>query len=117
MLSLTLRILLVLMSILTFIYMIRKLRKEQLQTLDMLFWTLFAMTILIMSLFPEFVVACTDYIGVQSSVNFVYLVIFFFLIIRIFLLNVRVSKLETKLNEYVINMAVKSCDEKEQKNE
>ena len=75
--------------------------------MDTLFWSLFSLTILIMSLFPELVIQCTIFLGVQSPVNFVYLVIIFFLILRIFLLNVRVCKLELKLNEYIEKMAVR----------
>ena len=105
--STILRVLLLLVSICTFLYMIRKLRKEQMQTLDTLFWAVFSVTILIMSVFSDFVIKCTEYLGVQSAVNFVYLVIIFFLILRIFLLNVRVCKLELKLNEYIEIMAVR----------
>ena len=105
--SIVMRVLLIVISVCTFAYMIRKLRKVQMQTMDTFFWTLFSFTILIMSLFPELVIKCTEYVGAQSAVNFVYLVIFFFLILRIFLLNVRVCELELKLNEYVEKMAVR----------
>lgn len=111
--SLIMRTLLIVVSICTFFYVIRKLRKAQMQTLDTLFWTIFSLTILIMSLFPELVIKCTKYLEVQSAVNFVYLVIIFFLILRIFLLNVRVCKLELKLNEYVEKMAVRKNIEEE----
>ena len=104
--SLIMRILLIVVSVCTFLYMIRKLRKAQMQTLDTLFWTLFSLTILLMSIFSDFVIKCAEYLGVQSAVNFVYLVMIFFLILRLFLLNVRICKLELKLNEYVEKMAV-----------
>lgn len=106
--SIVLRLLLIVASILTFLYMIRKLRKEQLETMDTLFWTIFVLTIMIMSLFPDIIIKCTEYLGVQSPVNFVFLVIIFFCIIRIFLLNVRICRLEQKLREYIEKMAVRS---------
>lgn len=115
--SLVMRALLIVVSVCTFMYMIRKLRKSQMQTMDTLFWTLFSLTILIISLFSNFVIKCTAYLGVQSPVNFVYLVIIFFLILRIFLLNVRICKLELKLNEYVEKMAVRKNLEKEDAHE
>lgn len=112
--SIVMRILLIVVSTCTFAYMIRKLRKAQMQTMDTLFWTLFSLTILIMSLFPELVIKCSIYFGVQSAVNFVYLIIIFFLILRIFVLNVRICKLELKLNEYIEIMAVrKNLEERE----
>ena len=111
--SYILRILLIVISICTFFYVVRKLRKEHMQTMDTVFWSIFSLTILMMSLFPKLVVKCTEYLGVQSAVNFVYLVIIFFLIIRIFILNVRISKLELKLNEYIEIMSVrKNFEEK-----
>lgn len=115
--SLVMRALLIVVSICTFLYMIRKLRKAQLQTMDTLFWTFFSLTILIMSLFSELVIKCTESLGVQSAVNFVYLVIIFFLILRVFLLNVRVCKLEQKLNEYIEKMAVRKNLEEKDSNE
>lgn len=104
--SIIIRILLILVSTCMLLYMIRKLRKEQMQLLDTLFWTVFSFIIFLMSIFSQFVIECTQYLGIVSPVNFVYLVIIFFLILRIFMLNVRVCKLELKLNEYVEKIAV-----------
>lgn len=115
--SLTMRVLLIVVSVGTFLYVIRKLRKSQMQTMDTLFWTLFALTVLIMSIFSNFVISCTQLLGVKSAVNFVYLVIIFFLILRIFSLNVRVCSLELKLNEYIEKMAVRRNIEDKVKNE
>jgi len=111
--SAIMRILLVFVSVIAFVYMIRKIRKSQLQALDILFWALFSITILLMSIFPDIVIKCTGYLQVQSPVNFVYLVIIFFLILRVFLLNVRICRLELQLNEYIEKTSVNDKIRKE----
>lgn len=87
--------------------MIRKLRKEQLQILDTLFWFLFIVAILLMSIFPEGVMLLAEIIGVQSAVNFVFLIIIFFLFLKCFWLTVRVSRLEASLQRFVEEYAVR----------
>lgn len=102
-----LRFLLFMVSIFTFLYIVRKLRKEQLQILDTLFWFVFIVVILLMSIFPKGVMFLTEIIGVQSSVNFVFLVIIFFLFIRCFLLTIRVYRLENNFQRFVEEYAVR----------
>ena len=76
------------------------------QIADVLFWIVFATALIFMSVFPEAVAWFTDVVGVQSPVNFVYLVVIFLMIVRCFALSVKVSSLEAKLNDLVEDIAV-----------
>ncbi|MBO6066422.1 MAG: DUF2304 domain-containing protein [Lachnospiraceae bacterium] len=104
--SLPLRVMLIVASILTGFYIREKLKKSQMQIADVLFWLFFAVALIFMSIFPEAVEWFTDLLGVQSPVNFVFLVVIFLVIIRCFALSVKVSHLEAKLDGLVEDVAV-----------
>ena len=76
------------------------------QIADVLFWLLFAVVLIVMSVFPEAVAWFTELVGVQSPVNFVFLVVIFLLIVRCFSLSVKVSSLEAKLENLVEDVSV-----------
>lgn len=108
-----LRILLIVASVATGFYIRRKLKKSQMQIADVLFWFLFAMILIFMSVFPEAVEWLTELLGVVSPVNFVFLVVIFLLIVRCFSLSVKVSGLEAKLNNLVEEFGVSRVEEPE----
>ena len=111
--SLPLRIMLIIASVLTGFYIRKKLQKSQMQIADVVFWMLFGMVLILMSIFPDAVVWLTELIGVQSPVNFVFLVVIFLVIVRCFSLSVKVSLLEAKLQQLVEDEAVSKTLEEE----
>ncbi|MCR5465240.1 MAG: DUF2304 domain-containing protein [Lachnospiraceae bacterium] len=111
--SLPLRIMLIIASVLTGFYIRKKLQKSQMQIADVVFWMLFGMVLILMSIFPDAVVWLTELIGVQSPVNFVFLVVIFLVIVRCFSLSVKVSLLEAKLQQLVEDDAVSKTLEEE----
>ncbi len=113
--SLPLRIMLIIASVLTGFYIRKKLQKSQMQIADVVFWMLFGMVLILMSIFPDAVVWLTELIGVQSPVNFVFLVVIFLVIVRCFSLSVKVSLLEAKLQQLVEDDAVSKTLEEEKK--
>ena len=113
--SLPLRIMLIIASVLTGFYIRKKLQKSQMQIADVVFWMLFGMVLILMSIFPDVVVWLTELIGVQSPVNFVFLVVIFLVIVRCFSLSVKVSLLEAKLQQLVEDDAVSKTLEEEKK--
>ena len=104
--SFPLRAMLIVASLLTGLYIRQKIRKSQMQIADVVFWLVFALALICMSIFPETVAWFTDLIGVQSPVNFVFLVVIFLVIVRCFSLSVKVSSLEAKLSDLVEDVAV-----------
>ena len=113
--SLPLRIMLIIASVLTGFYIRKKLQKSQMQIADVEFWMLFGMVLILMSIFPDAVVWLTELIGVRSPVNFVFLVVIFLVIVRCFSLSVKVSLLEAKLQQLVEDDAVSKTLEEEKK--
>ena len=78
--SIAIRVLLIVVSLFTFIYMLRKIRKSQLQIEHALFWIVFCGLLLILSIFPGIAIWISEVLGLQSPVNLVFLIIIFVLI-------------------------------------
>lgn len=105
--SLTLRILLIVVSILASLLVLRKIRKTQMNVADSIFWIFFSLLLVFISIFNNVVVFFTDLFGIESPSNFVFLAIIFVIIIKLFMLSVQVSQLKTRLTSLVQSVAIK----------
>ena len=105
--SVSLRILLFLASIMSFMYMVRKLRKSQIQIMDTIFWMGLSLILIILSIFPDLARVAADAMGFIAPVNFIFLVMIFLLMLRCFLLTIKVSQLDDKLKNLVEEIALK----------
>ena len=103
--SLSLRIVLIVISILTCFYIARKLRKSQMNISDTVFWIFFAVILVLLSVFPGIASWGADMLGFQASVNFVFVVVIFLLILRVFIMSIKISVLEDKLR----NLTGRTC--------
>ena len=108
--SIALRVILIITSVITLVYVIRKLKKSQLQIVDVFFWLVFSLGILILGIFPSIAIYYADLIGIISPANFVFLFLIFLLILRVFLLNMRTSKLESRLSDLVQEIAIREME-------
>ena len=103
------RILLIVASLLMFVYMIDRIRKAKVTIEYSLFWIFFAVLLIIISLCPQIAEFIADILGIYSTVNFVYLVIIFILIINAFIQTIKISQLESKILELVQEIAVREA--------
>lgn len=104
--TITLRILLIFSSALNCLWIIRRIRKSQAKIEDSVFWVLFSGLLVCISIFPQIIKWGASVTGVQTPVNFVFLVIIFVLILKIFRLSIKVSQLESKLQTFVQTYAI-----------
>jgi len=115
--SLVLRILLIVISVFTLVYFLSKIRKAEVQIEDSIFWIIASIVWILLGAFPQILTFVADSLGVQSPVNFLFLVALFFLIIKNFSLTLQISKLQSKLNSfgqrYAINEYTKEKANKE----
>lgn len=95
--SLLFRMLLIVGALSTALFFLLKIRKSQVQIEDTIFWLAFSSGLIVISLFPDILSFFAKILGVQSPVNFLYLVIIFLLLVRLFKLTLKVSMLESKL--------------------
>lgn len=90
---------LIVASVVTAIFVLRKIKKSQFKIGDTLYWLLFCVLLLVMSIFPSVIFWISDLIGFESPSNFIFVAIIFLLLVKIFLLDARVSKNEEKLTK------------------
>lgn len=105
--SLSLKIVLVVFSILTCFYIARKLRKSQMNINDTVFWIFFAVILVLLSVFPGIAEWGSKLLGFQAPVNFVFVVVIFLLILRIFIMSIKISVLEDKLRNLTEEIAIR----------
>lgn len=105
-----LRILLTLTSILTGYYVLRKIRKAQLQIEDSIFWIAVSCCLILLSVFPSIAINLSKLIGIESPANFVFLAIIFILLIKVFMMSIKISQLEHKLRTLTQEIAIHESD-------
>lgn len=97
MMSAVFRIALIIVSILTCAYVFRKIRKSQMRIEDTIFWIVFCLGVVVLSIFPQIASFMTNLLGMEAPVNFVFLAFIFILIMKNFMMSVKISQLEEKL--------------------
>lgn len=95
--SITLRILLAVISFFTSWYALRKIRKSQMQIEDALYWIIVSGGLVVLSIFPQIAIFFSNLIGIESASNFVFLIMIFMVLIKLFFLSLDVSQLKHKL--------------------
>lgn len=109
--SIGLRVILIVVSLGTFAYMMRKIRKSQVRIVDANFWILFSLALIVLAIFPNLAKFLSEIIGVASTVNFVFLVVIFLLLVGLFSLSIKVSKLESKIIDMAGEISIRSQDQ------
>ena len=91
--SLAMRILLIVGSVLTACYVLRRVRKSRMRTEDSVFWLVFSLILVVMA-------------------NLVFLIVIFLLIIKLFLMDQRISRLQRQMTETAQTVAMTGKAEK-----
>lgn len=104
--SITIRILLVLVSVLTFFWLMHCIRKEKLLISDAVFWILFSAGLLLLSIFPQVIIWAAGLLGFYSPVNLILILIIFILLLKMFTLSLHISHTDCKLRQTVQEMAL-----------
>ena len=116
MISLMFRIALICGSLITAGYMVKKIRQSKLQIEYSIVWMLFAASLVILSIFPEITIYGASLLGIYSSTNFIFLLIFVLLILKVFLMTIELSTLEYRVKELAQKLAISEKIEQDKKN-
>ena len=108
--TIALRVALILVSLITLVFIARKIRSSKVKLEDSMFWICFAALIFIFSLFPQIFYALSDLVGTYSPANFVFLFFIFVLLIQSFQLSMRVSQADTKIKELTQQLAIEKFE-------
>ena len=103
-------------SILTFLIIIRNIRKSKLSTDLATVWILWGAGLIFLSLFPSIAYALGHAIGIMSPVNGVFLIMIFLLYVLVFVLYLRLSVLEEKTKNLIHVIALMRKEAEDGKN-
>lgn len=106
MMSATLRVILVVMSLLCAGWMFYNIRKAKIRIEDTVFWIFFSILLIVFSVFPRIVVWGAKITGVMSPANFIFLAVIFVLMVKLFRMTIRVSQLDSRLQTLAQNIAL-----------
>ena len=101
----TLRVVLIVVSILTTFMIMRKIRQSKLQIEDSIFWLGFSSILIVFSIFPGLPDLLAELAGTYTTANFIYLAVIFLLIVKMFHMSIKQSQLETKIKDLAQKIA------------
>lgn len=105
--SIVLRAVLLLGALLVLYFVIRKLRKAQIEVLDSVFWLFSAFSFVVLAAFPQVAFWLSSLLGFESPANFVFLYVIVLLLYREFSNTVSISKLRRRINQLVEEQALR----------
>lgn len=116
--SIFIRILLVVGAIVLLAFMLRKIRLAKLKIEYTVFWIGFSCILVIMGVFPQIMSAISEFLGFKSTVNMVYVIVIFVLIVKLFYNTIQISALENKVDSLAQQIAIdRKIDAEEKKGE
>lgn len=115
--TITLRVLLVICSLLSFVLCIKKVKQAKLKTADSIIWIIGTVLLILMSIFSSAIEWLSEKLGFMAPVNFVFLIIISFLLIEAFVSNIKIATLDEKLKNLNHYIALKEYKEKKEEND
>ena len=112
-----LRLILITASLITTLYILRRIRHAKLQIEYAIFWLIFAGMLLVISIFPNLMIQLTRAVGMQSPINCVFLLVIFTLMIKLFMQTIEHSQLEDKLKQLTQRLAIEEKLREEERKE
>ena len=100
------RVIIILVCLGTSLFLHRSIKKAKMRIEESIFWLVFA----IFPFVPDFMARS---LGIYSTPNFLFLLVIFILLLRLFHTHVELGKLEEKVNRIVQDMALKERKERE----
>lgn len=104
----TLRAVLMLSALVTVVWILRKIYKCKVKLKDAIFWFCMAVLLAVFGIIPEIAYWCAELIGIQTPVNFIFLMVIALLIEKIFTLSIIVSQMEDKITILSAEVALRS---------
>lgn len=105
--SLTLRILLLILSFISAIWILSKIRRLKVKMEDAIFWIFFAVILCLLGIFPDITYWLTGKVGMMSPANLIFLIVIILLLEKVFTLSIIVSQLEDKITVLTAEIAIR----------
>ena len=104
----TLRIALLICSLLTAVWILRKISRNRVRQEDATYWICFALILALLGVFPGISYAMASLLGIVSPSNFVFLAIIALLAEKMLSLSIQVSTLTGKMEVMAAEIAIRS---------
>ncbi|MFR3729848.1 DUF2304 domain-containing protein [Lacrimispora sp.] len=108
-----LRCVLICVSVLLTCYVLRKIRHSKMKIEDSIFWVMFALLLVVFSLFPRLADFISRMVGTYSTANFIFTFMIFILLVKVFFQSVKISQLERRVTELIQAFALDREEERE----
>ncbi len=109
--SLELRIVLIVVSVLVLIYVLRKIRAAKLNIVDSIFWIVVSILLLLLAVFPQIAYFFAALLGIQTPLNFILVFIIAILILKVFLMSIQISQQNEKIKILAQRIAYDEFDQ------
>ena len=104
--SLNLSIFLIVVAVLAIIYIVWKIRHSHMNISDSIYWIVFAILLVVFSIFPQIIIFIAPLVGIQSPQNLLFLIIIGLLVFKIFLMALKMSQMQDKITLLAQKVAI-----------
>jgi len=108
-----LRVFLIVCAFLVFIFMLRRIKKAELHTADAVFWSLFAVCLILLAALPQIAYFFSSLLGIESPANFIFLLVIAVLFIREFISAIEIARLREKIHTLTQEIALSDYEKKD----
>ena len=115
--TLNLRVILIICSILSFILCVRKIKQAKLKVENSIIWMSGSIILILMSIFSKAVEWISQKLGFMAPVNFVFVTIIAFLLIEVNMLNKKITEVNEKVKNLNHYIALRENEEKNKRND
>lgn len=107
-----LRICMLIAGVVTAMWLAYRIRKSKLRTEDAIYWICMAAFMLVVGIWPKVIYRLAKFLGIQSPINCLFLIIIALLIEKLFTVSIQLSQLQEKFEELVAEVALRTQDKK-----
>lgn len=115
--SYKLQLVFILASVITFFFIILRIRKHGLNIDDAIGWIIWAIILMFFSIFPQIAFTIAGQLGFYATSNLVFTFFILFLYIMVFMQNIQISKLKQRQKDLIQKLSLKQWEEENQKSE
>ena len=110
--TITLRVILIIGSLIAFYLCVKRIKQAKLKVSNSVMWMVGCLILILMSIFSNVVEWISVKLGFIAPVNFVFLTMIGFLLIQMFIYNIRISELNEKIKDLNHYIALKENEER-----
>lgn len=114
--TITLRMILIIGSLIAFLLCVTRIKQAKLKVSNSVMWMIGCVILILMSIFSNVIDWVAIKLGFISTVNFVFFIMIAFLLIEVFIYNLRISETNEKIKDLNHYIALKENEERNKKN-